>query len=253
MRRCKMAESLGAYGNLAENLLGMPYGIDPFDAESPVCSELLGIDYGDPVVEYPGYEGLAYKPHTDTVTLTQSADFSASNSTVLTLNGVALDAVVYATSNANTQLLLKAAILVAIPTAIVTISTSRIIIVTTHGADITLTGVVTGGSAVTLTPAYSTVAVFAGIAMFMQISHKTYTGGYKLYDAMTIMRRGKIWAYASKAVNSDTKAYVIYAAGATQGQLTDSASSTLLTSGVFRKTITVAGNVLLEVLSHKNI
>ena len=247
---------MGAYNNLDTAVLGLMVGIEALRdfQETLRNGEGASIAYGAPLFQAPGDPVNAHIAHTDNVLLTQSGTFGASNSFVMTLNGVALSAIVYSTNNADMYTAIKAALVAALPaTAVVTVvAGSYTINVYNPGYDITLTGATTGGSAVTSTPTYSNGSIFMGVAGFTQLSFRDSTGGYPADYQMNSAYFGQIWVYASKAVSSGSKAYVIYAPGATQGQFTDSASATYDIHALFRTSTTGPGLVIVELKGKQN-
>lgn len=181
---------------------------------------------GTPVFGYTGSDKKIWKLKADVSKLVFSADLSASNSTVVTVNGVASAAVVYGTSHAATMTAIIAAI-VAIPGAEAVLDSTdtngRTILIRTKGATATCSGAVTGGSAVTVTPTNGLFGQkFLGV---LGLGHTVPTplgglGAYAQYDAAPVVYDADIWAQAGSGVDSMDKAYVSSSTGvfATSGQ-----------------------------------
>lgn len=154
-------------------------------------------------------------PHVDIAAVTLSAPLSAANSTVVTLNGVPLTAVVYATSNAAT--LTAIAALIAAQDGIasaVSNGTDTITITAEQGFAVTATFVTTSGSAVTWTTVYSNDNVFYGVSVFIQNKMNLYSvqgsagaAPYVPGDAIPALTRGRIYVQVENNVTSDSPVY----------------------------------------------
>ncbi len=154
-------------------------------------------------------------PHVDIAAVTLSAPLSAANSTVVTLNGIALAPVVYATSNAAT--LTAIAALIAAQNGIasaVSNGTDTITITATQGFAVTATFVTSSGSAVTWTTVYSNDNVFYGVAVFIQnkmnLGSPQGSAGPAPYipgDAVATLTRGRIYVTVENNVTSDSPVY----------------------------------------------
>lgn len=191
----------------------------------------------------------------DKVSVTYSADFVASNSIPMTVNGVAITPVVYATSHAATFAALIAAI-DALSGVSCVAGTGREILITIDDAasNITVSDyAVTGGSGQpTLTIAYTSTAVFEGVSVLRHGQPVTVGGNdqYEINDAVNVMTRGCIWVYvvATVAYGDDAYAFNDKAYTANQGQFTNSSSGNLaVSSGKFRSA--AAGTTSTPVLA----
>ena len=247
---------MGAYNELDVAIAGLRLGIESLAdfIESFRSADVAGnIPYGVGVFMAVGGSPNGYLAHQDTVVLTQSGTFGASNVFTPTLNGVALGAVTYATNNADMYTAIKAEIVAALPAAQVSVTAgSYLITIFNPGYDVTLTGSTAGGSAVTSTPTYSSSMIFMGVTSFDQVSYRDSTGGYPLDVAGNCSYMGQIWVNTSVAVNSGQAAYIIIAAGATQGQFTNVSTNNFVTKGVFRSNTTGAGLALVELRGKSN-
>lgn len=169
--------------------------------------------------------------------LTYSADFVASNSTIVTVNGVATSAVVYATSHAATFAAVIAAI-AALDGVSAVAGTGREIIITVDGAvsNITVSSETTGGSGQpTTTIAYTSVDVFEGITVLRHGQPATIGGSdqYEINDAVNILTKGVVWVpvVATVAYGDPVYVYNDKSNSANQGQFTNSSSGNLVVSG----------------------
>ena len=154
-------------------------------------------------------------PHQDIVAVQASAPLSASNSTVVTLNGIALTPVVYATSDAATMAAI-AALIAAQPgiASAVSNGTDTITINADQGFPVTAVFVTSGGSAVTWTSTYSNDNVFYGVAVYIQnkmnlLGPQGSAGGapYIPGDAVSTLTRGRIYVNVENNVTSDSPVY----------------------------------------------
>src|SRR5260221_1021733 len=193
---------------------GQIYDIGFNNVLSPV-TPLETIFMGLGVAKVIGQDMQVRLPHIDIVAVTLSAPLSAANSTVVTLNGIALAPVVYATSNAAT--LTAIAALIAAQDGIasaVSNGTDTITITAQQGFAVSATFVTSSGSAVTWTSVYSNDNVFYGIAIYIQnrqnlLGVNGSNGGqpYVAGDAVPVMTRGRIWVTAENTVTSDSPVY----------------------------------------------
>lgn len=154
-------------------------------------------------------------PYQDLAAVLQSAPLSSSNSTVVTLNGLALTPVVYATSNAATMAAIAALIAAQPNIASATFDgTSTINIVADQGYGVTVSFVTSGGSAVTWTTNYTNDNVFYGVSIYIQNKMNLYgpqgSAGAAPYipgDAVSTLTRGRIYVTVNGNVTSDSPVY----------------------------------------------
>jgi len=176
------------------------------------------------------------------VSVTYSTDFVASNSIPMTVNGLSITPVVYATSHAATFAALIAAI-----DALAGIScvagTGREILISVDNAidNVTVSNnTVTGGAGQpTLTIAYTSTDIFEGVSVLRHGQPVTVGGDdqYQINNAVNVMTRGCIWVYvvATVAYGEDAYVYNDKSNTANQGQFTNSSSGNLaVASGKFR-------------------
>lgn len=170
--------------------------------------------------------------------ITYSADFVASNSIPMTVNGVAITPVVYASSHASTFAALITAIN-ALDGISAVAGTGREILITVDNAlaNITLSDyAITGGaSQATATIVYSSVDVFEGVAVIRYGQPATINGDDKYfeYDAVNVLTKGTVWVevVATVAYGDSVYVYNDKSNPTNQGQFTNSSSGNLAISG----------------------
>lgn len=155
-------------------------------------------------------------PHVDIVAVQASTALVSGNSTVVTLNGIALSPVVYATSNADT--LTAIAALIAAQDFIasaVSDGTDTITITAQQGYAVSATFATTGGvGQPTWTSTYTNDNVFYGVALYIQnkmnlLGPQGSDGAapYQIGDPVPVMTRGRVWVTAENTVTSDSPVY----------------------------------------------
>lgn len=223
-----------------------------FNTESAASCEPGTIQFGMGVVlgDEPGTVRL---PRLNQSVATMSGAFGASNSIVVTVNGEATTATVYADSDAAT----KAAVLVKVldlPGVVSASWNANALTVRTKDADATVTVVVTGGSAVTATYATSSVDVLAGLAEYqagegtLPTPEQPSQGiGIQFCDTVGRMTQGTLWVPLADGVTVTAvgPAYVVTAAGADRGKLT-TVSTGNIRCGTFRPDMTAEAPVIPE-------
>ena len=245
---------MGAYDELDEAIAGLKFGVaEPSRVASFKVAELAGIPFGSPVFGYDDDEVNGYLAHTDTSTIVFDADFVTSNSIVITVNGVAGTAVIFATSHAATM----TALLVQLESDFTGLTaeatdlagTNRTIKLVLKGLEIVATEAITGGAGqATGTITASTSQVFLGVALFTQLGYVDNVGYYEYEDAMNVMEIGWIYINTHETVQANTIAYVITAVGATQGKF---GTSGFDTGARFRSSVTGAGLARVELRGQK--
>lgn len=155
-------------------------------------------------------------PHQDIAAVTQSIDLVALNSTVVTLNGVALAPVVFSVDNATTMTAIAALIAAQDNIASATFDgVDTINIQATQGFGLTVSFVTTlGATQPTWTTLYSNDNVFYGVSVFIQNKMNLYgvqgSAGAAPYvpgDAVSTLTRGRIYVTAESNVTSDSPVY----------------------------------------------
>jgi hypothetical protein len=198
------------YNYIDEGIKGMPYGLStPAEKETWRCEEANGIDFGAPIFGYVGDDVGGWNFHNDTAKIVYDVDFIADNSTVITVNGEAADAVVYTTTHDNTMDLLVVAVSALDGVKAVLDAedvNNRTILIQTKGLDNTSSSVTTGGaSQPTPTVTYGSSQVFVGVSVFSQ----KIPGGYEETADMPVMIRGNIRIEAFAAVLANNEAYIL--------------------------------------------
>lgn len=155
-------------------------------------------------------------PHMNVAAVVASVPLVASNSTVATVNGVALTPVVYASSNAATLTAIAAAIAAVdgVDTA-VSNGTDTITVTAEQGESILVTLVTTlGAGQPTWTTTYSSQDVFYGVALYIQnkmnlLGPQGSNGGAPYYvgDPVSTLTRGRVWVTVEDTVTSDSAVY----------------------------------------------
>lgn len=155
-------------------------------------------------------------PHQDIVAVTETGTLVSGNSTVVTLNGIALTPVVWATSNAAT--LTAIAVLIAAQSLIasaVSNGTDTITITAEQGYSVTATFVTTVGSVPSWASVYTNDNVFYGVAVYIQnkmnlLAFNQGSAGPSPYvpgDPIPCIDRGRIWVTVEDTVTSDSAVY----------------------------------------------
>lgn len=203
-------------------------------------------------------------PRQDIVAVVQSVPLVTANSTVVTLNGLALSPVVYATSNAATMAVIAALIAAQPNIASATYDgASTINIQANQGYDVTATFVTTLGSGQPVwTSNYSNDNVFYGISIYIQNKMNLYgpqgSAGAAPYipgDAVSTLTRGRIYVTVNNNVTSDSPVYwqmvpsIANPIRGSFGATSDSGNAILLSSSQVRWiTSASAGNLaVLEI------
>ncbi len=187
-------------------------------------------------------------PHQDIAGVTQSTALVSGNSTVVTLNGIALTPVVWVTSNAITMTAI-AALIAAQPhiASAVYDGSATINIQASQGFPLTVTFVTTVGSVPTWTTVYSNDNVFYGVAVYIQNKMNLYgpqgSAGAAPFipgDAVPCLTRGRIYVTVESTVTSDSPVYwrmiptlANPVVGSFRGD-SDSGNAILLSNGIIR-------------------
>lgn len=164
-----MAIPNGEWGYMERARAGMPFGTGPKEFISRKVIGTDAIPFGRGVFGYEGDDQFAVLPKTDTNTLTLDGVLVTANVYTVTVNGTAY-AETFATDSATTLLALVAQLNAVV--GIVASQSGLITTVTTKGATIVITGVVTLGAtqatATAGTPALSGDLVYLGVATTLQ-------------------------------------------------------------------------------------
>lgn len=229
-----------AYGNTDSALEGMKFGLDS-DVVSRVAGNAAG--FGKPAMIFSGDSDKAYAYTLNKSVMTYSADFVTSNVINVSVNGVAISPVTFATDHATTF----AAVITAIDAlagVTATAGAGRAINITvdgTQGVAITVTTVVTlGASQATATQVLSCSGTLFGAFLRTQ----KYPGSYEIYDVANIMREGEMWVMTADAVVANSAAYLVAATGV----WTDESSGNVSTNYVFRTSTSGAALARLELV-----
>lgn len=207
---------MGAYGFPDSALLGLVQSNEEDVAGIPAGVSTL--KPGDLVFSYKG-DNVAYPFYADVTKLALDGDLSASNSTVITVNGTAASAVVYATSHAATMTAIINAINgltisgVAAVKAVLDSSDSngRTILVLTKGATCTASGAVTGGTARTVTATTGLVgSMFRGVVKYASNVPNTVggTGTIAIGQEVPVLRLCDVYAASASGLVRNAQALI---------------------------------------------
>ncbi|MDR2403415.1 MAG: hypothetical protein LBD78_05240 [Spirochaetaceae bacterium] len=218
------------YGSLKPAIAGLKYGLDS-ETESIAAGEKFFP--GDPVFGFVGDDKSGYGAHVSSVSLTANADLVTGNSVAVTINGVALDPIDFATSSAETIREIVNAINenealddLGIGAYLVD-GAPRAFYLAAPGLTITASATVTGGaSQAAFTAAVYTAMKFRGVAPFEQISSKDGVGYYPVHTSVPVQTHGKLWIRVAKSANpGDMKPAYVILDGEDAGKFTDVAGS----------------------------
>lgn len=182
--------------------------------------------------------------------LSADADLVTSNSTVVTINGDALDAVVFDTDHDTTMALIAAEIETHEDVLSATVTAARdITILGLDGVAISASAVTTGGaSQPTWSQVQSDPGTFRGISIHRHVEKVASTGvaQYQDQESVDTLRKGIVWMpYVDAATPSeDDTLYINLAVAGEEGKATDVSTNNVATGGVIRKVDTT--NKLLQ-------
>ena len=178
--------------------------------DSRIASE--AVKAGRFVMKVPGTDNQVRQTQANYNTLTASTDLSASNSTVVTINGVASTAVVYGSSHAATMAALVTMLLTNAEVARCWLDTTdnKIVHVVTFDAVATISAATTGGSAVTW--AAGTAGILQGdVYGVAQLTQRLAINDanvdndaiYPVESLVNVLRQGAIAVYFETAFNPE--------------------------------------------------
>ena len=202
---------MAAYGYMDAVMAGLVEGVGDARTTDPVILK-AAVGFGKPLFGYQGDSvANAFGYLADTAKISIATDLVTSNSSIVTVNGVASAAVVFASPHAATMTALIAAIK-AIPVSTANPygveavldpadTNGRTILVRTKGVANTTTWAITGGTPPVINAStYASGQVFLGIHRF---KHVDTTSHPAVGDCADVVRIGTIWAVA----NSGPKKY----------------------------------------------
>lgn len=230
---------MSMYGNQDQLSAGNKYGVQrPSVTEPFTAASALG--FGKAAFGYLGEPDNCTDVFTDKNTVTYSTDFIADNVIAFSVNGVAIDPVVFDTDHDTTMGLLVAAIQALDPDYIVSYS-GDVVTVTTPGEDVVLTSSVTLGAsqptATVGTAAVSDALVFLGPVVKAQKAPTEVSGsstGYVENEELEVMRSGYLCVVVDDIANCQENAPVyVITSGDDKGKFTGTAGSNLLLNATF--------------------
>jgi hypothetical protein len=226
-----------AYGNIDSALAGLLVG----DAE--VVSRVAGneCNFGMPAVVFSGDAEKVFQYVLDKSVLTFSADFVASNSIAVSVDGTAITPVVFDTNHATTFAAVVAAINgLANVTATAGAGRSINISMDDHSAITVVAAVTLGASQATSSQVLScTGSVFGVFPRVQKVG-----GQFNQYDNTPIVREGEMWVMTADAVVANATAYLVAASGV----FTDDSSGNVTTGYVFRTATSGAALARVEII-----
>lgn len=188
---------MSQYDDMDIAILGMRADSNPVTRiESFVAQE--DINFGYPVFGYEGDTEKCYAYHNDVAKLVYNIDFEASNSTIVTVNGVDTAPVVFTGTHDATMDLLITAItaLAGVDANLGDISgDNRTIYIRTVGYNCVATSVTTlGTNQAVATITVQSDQVFIGVAQSSQKDVDSVDARYLAYQVVNVLSIGKIWA-----------------------------------------------------------
>lgn len=237
---------MSAYDYIDQASAGLLYGLDNNVEGGWACKPSAGIEFGYPVFGYAGDGKDLYSFKKDVGKIVFDADFVASNSIVITVNGVDTAAVVFDTDHDTTMNLVLAAInaLTGVEAVLdATDTDNRTFYILVKGETAVVSEAVTGGAGqASGTITYTTGQIFIGMAIQTQNS----PGLYEQYDAVNVLVRGYCWADCGTAAQSNLVSYV-----ADTGKV---ANAGVEIGARFRfSNLTAAGLIVVEVEGRKEL
>jgi len=226
-----------AYNNIDSAIAGLKSGLGDSKVSSCVAGEAIA--FGRPVFAYDNDVEKVYNFKLDVSTNLYSADFSSSNVIALSVNGVAITPITYATDHATTLAALVAAVDALAGVECIS-SAEKTLLIRTKGADCVVVTSVSGGSAVTVTTTTGSGSVFVGVSLFTQ----KVGGTYAIYDSVNVLREGNIWVTCNTAAEGNMIAYLDIA-GADKGAFTNAAGTDI--GCKFQSNLAATGLALIEV------
>lgn len=194
---------------------GELYDIGFNNVLTPV-SAVQDIPVGLGVAKVIGSDYQVRLPHMNVSTSVVSTALIAANSTVATVNGIALTPIVFATNNATTLAAIAAAIAARDGVASAVSNGTDTITVTAEQGDAVTVSLVTtlGASQPTWTTTASTQDIFYGVALYIQNKQNLLgpqgsngSAPYYVGDPVSTLTRGRVWVTVENTVSSDTPVY----------------------------------------------
>ncbi len=238
----------GTYAKFMDSFFpGMVLDTRYSDKESFTNADSVTIGFGIGVVlaVAAAISKMARLPRLNQVVLSASGALGASNSTVVTVDGHATTATVYAVGVADTMEAIAAK--VRLLTGVVSCTVlNNTFIITTNDTDVVASAVTTGGSGVTWSAGTSiSVDSVKGITVYVPKQNTLPTPStpsasiaYESGDGMTTMKRGVVAGVIDPLLDLATigvndAAYIVTAHTASRGTITNVATGNLLV-GKFR-------------------
>ena len=195
-----------AYGNIDHAVSGLPYGLIT-DIISRTAAET--ITFGQPVFGYKDDSTKAYGYKKDTAKIVLSTALIASNSVIVTVDGAATTATVFATDHATTMaaIIAKLNALTGVEAILDNAdATNLTLIIRKRGiaSFVASFAVTLGASQPTDTVSYGTGQVYLGISTFTQKVGGNYVAG----DLVNIARQGQVMAACASGAKAQGPVYL---------------------------------------------
>lgn len=235
--------------NMNEAFAGMKVDSRFDSVESKFAQGAIGFGLG--VMSAEDAVNQVRTPAYNKIVLTASTTLVTSNSTIVTVNGVAHDAVVFADTHANNLIAIAAEI--ETDDAILSADVTDTNVITIYGADglaITVTAVTTAGTGQpTWTPVLSDPGVFRGISLHRHVEPVAGVCRYVDEDAVDVLRKGMVWMpyVPGSSPTVDTALYINLASASYVGYATIVSSGNKATGGYIREINTALGLVKAEI------
>lgn len=240
---------MAAYGTMEKAVAGLKTGYDA-RIESWVAQE--SILFGMPVFGYVGDDRKAYQFKLDVAKLVFAADLITANSTIVTVNGVATTATVFATDHDTTMgiIVTKLNAMTGVEAVLdATDTNTRTILIRTKGANITVSAAVTlGETQTTASATYGSGQVLVGVAQFTQKEPVSAAAGayYEQYDATNVLVSGSLYGVTQEAVEANAVPKIFNTSGANLGKF-GGATGVSATGWTYLETVSAAGLAELKV------
>jgi len=229
-------------------LPGQIFGFSARNIISRAAEEDL--PYGYAVAYGTDKEKQCTNLYKERATLVFNADFVASNTINLKINGVSISQVTFTTDHDTTAGLVASAIdALSGVTCILDPSdaNNRTFLITVSGADASVTDVVVaaGASQAVGTTTYSTIQTFAGATLHFENEE----GYYPQYEEANVMRKGSfVGVLTTGQTPSVGQAVYAISSGADRGKFTTSSSGTVATGATFASTAVVENAITMAIV-----
>ena len=190
-------------------------------------------------------------PANNQTIFTASGDLVTSNSTIVTVNGVAHDPVVFITDHATTMAAIATELETDSAVLSATVSGDDITVIGADGQAISVTGVTTlGAGQITWSEVQSDEGVFRGISIHRHVElDSNGVAQYVDKSAVDVCRKGMIWMPHVDGATpvADEALYINLAVASEEGKATNVSSGNVATGGIIREVNTTLKLVKAEI------